>query len=101
MTIPDVFLVSENELNNLEKRFILILQNKNHKPADINTNIDSLADITGFGNKIRYLIGDTFPSRKFMMARYKIKNKNKILLYYPLRFFNGIYKLTRYLIFKK
>ncbi|MBI5217556.1 MAG: nucleotidyltransferase family protein [Bacteroidia bacterium] len=101
VNIPDIFIISENEPGDLEKRFILILQNKNHKPIEINSNIDSFTEVNGFKNKIRYLAGDIFPSRKFMMKRYKIKNKNKILLYYPLRFFSGIYKLIRYLIFKR
>ena len=45
----------------------------------------TMAGIPGFTNKIRYIIGDTFPSMAFMKQRYNTTSSLKACLRYPLR----------------
>jgi len=42
-------------------------------------------DITGLHRKILYVLGDIFPSVRFMKNRYKCKSTWRVFLYYPHR----------------
>ncbi len=50
-------------------------------------------DIKGFKNKIKYIFSDLFPSKGFMIKRYKIKNKNLLFLYYFKRWSSAFSRL--------
>lgn len=47
-------------------------------------------DLTSISEKIKYWLAVLFPSKKFMMQAYKINNPNRVLFYYPYRYFVGI-----------
>jgi hypothetical protein len=44
-----------------------------------------IKDIPGFHRKFLYVLGDVFPSIRFMKHRYKCNNILKVLVYYPHR----------------
>ena len=52
-----------------------------------------LSKIKGFKNKFIYIIGDLFPSKRFMIRRYRIKNKGLLIFYYLKRWFSAISRL--------
>jgi len=49
-----------------------------------------LKEVTTFSNKVRYLSGVLFPTKDFLIQRYKIKQPTLVIFYYPLRWFEGI-----------
>jgi len=75
-----------------ERLFIHYLQHyRKDLPLELSSrNYEILSHINGFRNKIKYLIDDLFPSKKFMLARYKIKNKNLLFWFYIKRIWVGI-----------
>jgi len=78
--------------------FINQLQcNSNFVPKKRNRNITELKKMKGIGNKIRFLLGDLFPSKLFMYSRYKIKNPKALYWYYVVRLFDGMISGIRYL----
>lgn len=54
---------------------------------------EQLKNIKGFINKFKYIISDLFPSKQFMIRRYKIKNKNLFFLYYFKRWLSAFNRL--------
>lgn len=99
--IPGDIKDSNIPITDIEKRFILLLQNKNYNRTDFNSNIRSLSEVKGFGNKIRYIFGDLFPSKEFIILRFQIKNKKLVYFYYPVRFIIGIKNIFKYIFSKK
>jgi len=49
-----------------------------------------LKEVTSFSNKVRYLLGVLLPPKDFMIGRYKIKHPSSFILYYPLRWSEGV-----------
>lgn len=47
---------------------------------------NNFKEIAGLHRKILFLLGDLFPTLKFMKKRYNCSSSLKVLLYYPLRF---------------
>lgn len=56
---------------------------------------NTLNNIPGVANKIRYIAGDIFPSIKFMKERYNISSNLKACLFYPLRVGKLVYLFSR------
>ena len=52
-------------------------------------------------DKIKYILGVLFPSRAFMIQKYKIKNHSFIFLYYPYRYYIGLLGIINSLLGKK
>ncbi|HBX50213.1 MAG TPA: hypothetical protein DEH02_03985 [Bacteroidales bacterium] len=93
--------ISSPSDDSIEYRFLALLQGKKYAPGNRNFNVEKLHEVNGFGNKLRFFYNDLFPSKKFMILRYNIKNKNLFIFYYPYRVFDGVIKYFRYLIVKK
>lgn len=61
------------------------------------SSISKLRAMQGAGNKLRYIINDTFPSVTFMKKRYQRSNIFVILWYYLVRIKTGIKVFWNYL----
>ena len=53
----------------------------------------TIRQIRGFHRKVVFIVGDIFPSLRFMQSRYNTKSKLLALLYYPHRFGKFFYLL--------
>lgn len=82
----------------LESRFLALIQNKDFHTNDRNFNLEQLSEVKGLGNKLKYLAGDLFPSPKFIMLRFGLKQNWKAYFYYPVRIIIGIKNFIRYKI---
>ena len=49
-----------------------------------------IRNIKGLKNKIQYILPVVFPTKKFMIQGFQIKNQSLFWLYYPVRFWYGI-----------
>ena len=60
---------------------------------------NNVRQIKGVGNKVNFIFNNLFPTKKYMVERYKIKNPTVFWLYYPYRYwlvFNSmIGKITK------
>lgn len=56
----------------------------------VQSGIKKISTIDGTRNKLKYLLWMMFPSRKYMMRSYRLKNKNWVWIYYPYRFWLGL-----------
>lgn len=99
--LPRDFPVDGTDISDLEKRFFSLMQNKNYNRKDYNQNLASFSEVKGTSNKLKYIIGDLFPSREFMASRFGIKNNSLVFFYYPIRFIIGIVHLFRFAFTKK
>jgi hypothetical protein len=52
--------------------------------------VDDLSVISGVKGKLSFILGNLFPSREYMQARYQIGTATLIPLYYPFRWWLGI-----------
>jgi hypothetical protein len=88
--------------NYVDRNFldILLLSPLNSKElADIKQQeIDS---IKGFKNKLKFIAGDLFPSRQFMLRRYEIKYRGLLIFYYVNRWFIALNRLIFILFSRK
>ena len=68
-------------------KFIFFLGSpKNNPPLDRSGLYRKvIRDIPGFHRKVLYVLGDLFPSLRFMKKRYNCNNNLRVLLYYPHR----------------
>lgn len=89
------------DISDLEKRFYALLQNKNYNRKDFNNNVRSLSDVSGIANKLKYFLGDLFPTKEFMITRFQIRKKGLVYFYYPLRFLIGIGHVFLYMFTRK
>jgi len=71
--------------------------NSDFKAEKKNRNITDLKKINGLWNKIRFLFDDMFPSKRYMITRYNIKNTKTLYWYYVVRQFGGVKSLLHYL----
>ncbi|MBA7584899.1 hypothetical protein ES708_26865 [subsurface metagenome] len=53
----------------------------------------TIRQIRGFHRKVVFIVGDIFPSLRFMQSRYNTRSRLLALLYYPHRFGKFIYLL--------
>lgn len=49
-----------------------------------------LADIPGWGQRLRYVWGNLFPSADYMLGQYRIPRRLLLPLYYPYRWLRGL-----------
>lgn len=89
-------LAEEHSAKKTENLFLHFLKNFNKNlPVEFsNPKYADLKIVKGIKNKSHYLIGDIFPSREFMVTRYKINNKSLVYFYYIKRIATGIKRLT-------
>jgi hypothetical protein len=68
-------------------RFIFFLKSPRDNPPVDKSRFyrHIISDIPGIHRKFLYLLGDIFPSLRFMKKRYKCANTWRVLLYYPHR----------------
>ncbi len=68
--------------------FVFFLKSpKNNKPSHPGKVYrKTISEIPGLHRKILFILGDLFPSVRFMKERYSVKSTLKVFLYYPLRF---------------
>ena len=68
--------------------FIFFLKSpKNNKPSHPGMIYrKTISEIPGLHRKVLFILGDLFPSVRFMKERYSVKSTLKVFLYYPLRF---------------
>ena len=68
--------------------FVFFLKSpKNNKPSHPGKIYrKTISEIPGLHRKILFILGDLFPSVRFMKKRYSVKSTLKVFLYYPLRF---------------
>ncbi|HCI55983.1 MAG TPA: nucleotidyltransferase family protein [Bacteroidales bacterium] len=68
--------------------FVFFLKSpKNNKPSHPGKIYrKTISEIPGLHRKILFILGDLFPSVRFMKERYSVKSTLKVFLYYPLRF---------------
>lgn len=57
--------------------------------------LSDLRLLDGWGSRIRYSLQLVFPSRAYMLRRYKLSRPWLVPLYYPYRWWLGIYSLIR------
>ena len=88
--------------NEIDYKYLFVTYFKNNKTAADryidarhNTNMFYTSKVNGWNNKLRYFLADLFPSREFMIYRYKIKNKAMVYLYYPVRLGVGVGRLFK------
>ena len=105
VTLPDHIIRQAGRCIDAETEdlFILYLKGNGREIARKinNNNIERLQKINGFTNKIKYLLGDTFPTRTFMKQRYLIKQKPLIYWYYLVRIKSGVIGLFSHLLKSK
>jgi hypothetical protein len=68
-------------------KFVFFLGSPKHNPPFDKAGFyrQIIKDIPGFHRKFLYVLGDIFPSFRFMKFRYKCNNTLRVLLYYPHR----------------
>ncbi len=101
--VPDdtVQIMNKYKNNYYESFFLHSVEPQKHfNISKKNLNIEGLKHTKGNKNKLKYLFHDFFPSKSFMVYRYKIKNKRFYFLYYFLRFGVGVRRLFSYLFTK-
>ena len=64
-------------------------------------HFDYLKNNKKFSDKIKYVLGVLFPSKAFMIQKYKIKKRSFIFLYYPYRYYIGLLGIINSLLGKK
>jgi hypothetical protein len=96
----EIFKKASQYCDSYQEEFFVhhIMCDTSFVPKKKNRNISELQTISGFRNKIRYLLDDMFPSKTFMLNRYKIKNPKMYMFYYPRRLFEGIVSLVKYVL---
>ena len=100
---PDIFNNAKLTDNiKIENKFIIYINNEgiNENENKVIPNIQSISKISGFSNKLFYLYGDLFPTKKFMIRNYKITNTKFVYFYYVLRIYKGIYKVIDFVFLK-
>jgi hypothetical protein len=94
VNFPDSIKLSFNLQHNkdAEELFIHFLNcdEKSIKKAIGVQNVRNLKKVKGFGNRIRFIFDDLFPSRTFMYQRYHIKHRSQVIFYYVFRLIKGI-----------
>jgi hypothetical protein len=78
-------------------KFVFFLKspknNRTDRPGYLYRHI--IGDIPGVHRKLLFILGDIFPSMRFMKERYSCKTNHKALLYYPVRFGKLLLLFTR------
>ena len=70
----------------INKFFFFLGSPKNNPPGDKPEFYRHIiSDIPGFHRKVLYVLGDIFPSIRFMKNRYKCKSAWRVIFYYPHR----------------
>ena len=99
-TIPDFLMLKAQTFCNQyhDEYFINKLQCNHHfVPIERNRNVYALKKIRGIKPKILFLLEDLFPSKRFMIYRYNIKNQRIYYWYYLVRLLGGVVSLFKYI----
>lgn len=80
------FISKNLNLSFLNKFLFFLKSPKNNPPIDKSLYYrQRISDISGLHRKILFVLGDIFPTIRFMKNRYKCQSSWKVLLYYPHR----------------
>ena len=96
--LPDEIVTKFNHLltdKNL-KLFVNHLNGKSVTQSFVSSHLQYIGKTEGIKNKWRYLMDVTFPTKKFIRSKYKLKDNNQIYWYYFLRLltrFKGLLKM--------
>jgi hypothetical protein len=96
VNIPSVvsFHFSDLDKATIEGKFIDILNIHSFNSKELaEMKKEEINNIKGFKNKLIYITGDLFPSKRFMISRYNLKNKQLFFLYYFKRCLAAISRL--------
>jgi len=79
-------------------KFLFFLKSPKENPAPDNSGFYNhiISDIPGLHRKVLYILGDIFPTIRFMKGRYGIKSTWRVLLYYPHRIGKLWWLIKRY-----
>lgn len=82
--------------NEVEEQFLHFLSGYRGKHYSVETGIRGINKVQGISMKVKYLALMLFPTRKYMIASYKIKNPSLFWCYYPYRYWialKGLWKM--------
>lgn len=86
---PDLIndFISKNLNVSCLDKFLFFLKSPKENPSIDKSRFyrHVISDIPGFHRKILFVLGDIFPSVRFMKNRYKCSSTLKVLMYYPHR----------------
>lgn len=87
--------INRNYAPSSVNRFIFFLKSPKNNPPENNARIyrNTINDIPGFHRKVLYVVGDLFPSIRFMKLRYNCRYGIYALFYYPHRWGKLLYLL--------
>ena len=93
-------LINEKTPNNTTQLFKTFLSQPKGNPIQYSRAYNyrqTITQIQGLHRKIIFIVGDIFPSLRFMQSRYNTRNRLLALFYYPHRFGKLIYlvRITR------
>lgn len=80
----------------VEEQFLRFLTGYRGKHFSVETGIRGINNVQGIGMKVKYLALMLLPTRKYMVASYKIKNPSLFWCYYPYRYWialKGLWKM--------
>ena len=82
--IEERFIIIDSD--KISETFIQFLHQPNNQKEEIQESLlKPISDISGFTNKILFILGCTIPSIAYMKFRYKTTSPLFTLLYYPVR----------------
>ena len=101
--IPDFIQHIYNYLlkHDTEKMFIKYLRGYSRIETFVPGHLSQFKEITSITKKIQYILKIIFPSRLFMIEKYRIKNNFLVLFYYPYRYYIGLKGLFEILKIKR
>jgi len=78
-----------------EELFLSYLSGFKGKHYAVASKMKGIRQLEGIGMKVRYLFLMMFPSKKYMVTSYEIKNQSLYWCYYPYRYWIGLKGLWR------
>jgi hypothetical protein len=100
--LPDDVVTKFNHLltDKSLKLFVNHLNGKSVSQSFVPAHLEYIGKTEGLKNKWKYFKDVTFPSKKFIRSKYKLKDNNQIYWYYFLRLLTGLKGLLN-MIFRK
>jgi len=81
-----------------ENRFINALKGNRHSQSeDSEVRITYFKNVKGLGNKLKYVLSELFPLKRFMIRRYIPRYHSFYIMYYPVRWVTSFLKMIFYL----
>jgi len=102
--LPDFIVSCFNSIDksSIEQNFFDIILLKKHNFKELSEfKKEEIKNIKGVKNKMLYISGDLFPSKRFMLRRYQIKNSRLFGFYYVFRWISALNRIFFMVIPKK